>query len=372
MDIRLPWGVLLRVIAAFAGLSSGSAVFAADKILVHETFDDNRRGWLTGDEAKIENGKYRIAFLRAGTLHTSIPMAISPFSDFQIEATFREISESRPKSGYGLAWGMYGANNFHLFYIMRSGVFSYGKVADGKWAGSDWRTSSLIAKGDAENRLAVKRTGERLDYLINGSVVASGRYEPFFGSRVGFAITGGREVQIDNFVVATSETPESIAKAKAGEHFRRGRQLLGENKNAEAVEELRQAATLRPDLHAAHFLSGVALVGMQRWPEAIAQLDRALALHPSGTGYATRAEVRTSYSRALAAAGKGEAAEAELLKARDDIDMALQRDPKSAHLWLQKASIHFALFDEEEACQAAKRACKLGNCRAIEGLLCER
>lgn len=74
MDIRLPWGVLLRVIAAFAGLSSGSAVLAADKVLVRETFDDNRRGWLAGDEAKIENGKYRIALLREGTLHTSIPI----------------------------------------------------------------------------------------------------------------------------------------------------------------------------------------------------------------------------------------------------------------------------------------------------------
>jgi tetratricopeptide (TPR) repeat protein len=343
-----------------------SGAFGAEQVLLRETFDDNRRGWLIMSEpaakARIENGKYRIVFEREGTLHTWINPGIDPAGDFLVEATFRELAEGSPKSGYGLAWGIGGKSDSHLFYIMGKGIFSYGKISGGKWSGSDWNESAHIRKGRAANTLAVRRSRDRVDYLINGTVVATGPFERFFGDNVGFAITGGRQVEIDNLVVKAHVN----AKAHAEQHFKRGRELHLAGRHAEALLDFDRAIALNPALDAAYYLKGKALMAIQRPADAIVQFDRTIALHSSADAYVARAEARMSRAQALRSREKHGEADAQSSRVGADLDEAVKLNPNSTRAWSLKAGNHLIRGEQEQGCLAAKQACILGDCRVIE------
>lgn len=353
-------------ICLLMGLVFPFATFGAEEALLREGFDDNRRGWLImsepAAEARIENGKYRIVFEREGTLHTWINPGIDPAGDFLIEATFRELAVGSPKSGYGLAWGIGGKSDSHLFYIMGQGIFSYGKISGGKWSGSDWQESAHLRKGRAANTLAVRRSRDRVDYLVNGTVVATGPFEPFFGGNVGFAITGGRQVEIDNLVVKA----QANLKARAEQHFKRGQELHLAGRHAEALREFDQAVGFNPDLDAAYSLKGMSLLAMQRPVDAIVQFDRTIALNPSAGAYTARAQAYMARAQALRGKARHGEAEAQSSRAGMDIDQAVKLSPKSTQAWTLKAGNHFMRGEQAQGCLAAEQACILGDCRIIE------
>jgi tetratricopeptide (TPR) repeat protein len=246
-------------------------------------------------------------------------------------------------------------------------MFAYGRVVNGVWSGSEWKESPLIRRGDRENRLAIRKTGSRLEYLINGTVVASTQSQPMLQTNIGFAVTGKRQVEIDDLVISqVFSTAEAEAKSKSRRHLEQGRDLLKAGRNAEALGELDQAIQLDPRLDAAHFLKASALMRMQKPDEAISHFDNAIGLYPTPASYAARGEAYWMKANVLARSGKQQQATEALLKAKADLTNAVAGDQRIARVWSVKAGVHFMLGEEEQGCVAAKHACKLGDCSLIE------
>ncbi len=120
------------------------------------------------------------------------PVYLQPNAAFTITATMQKNGPST--AFYGLVWGAsQEAGSFDVFAVSDEGLFSVGRVLNGRWGEPDVRgVSSYIATGDgAMNELTVQHEGELLSFHINGKVVAEMPYTGLKGPGVGFGAGPG-------------------------------------------------------------------------------------------------------------------------------------------------------------------------------------
>jgi tetratricopeptide (TPR) repeat protein len=102
----------------------------------------------------------------------------------------------------------------------------------------------------------------------------------------------------------------------AAEYQSRGRQLIQDEKYAEAIEPLTQAVKLDPFLSPAFNARGYAYFRMKQYKEALADFDQAIKLNPVYTNaYVNRASVRR-------ATGDKAGADADQAKVRNLMNLA--------------------------------------------------
>ncbi|MEW6323973.1 MAG: tetratricopeptide repeat protein [Nitrospirota bacterium] len=113
---------------------------------------------------------------------------------------------------------------------------------------------------------------------------------------------------------------------------------------------------------AAHFLQGRALQNKGLLELAIAHYDQGITLHPTSGAYSIRAEAYLMKAGEVWASGGGRD---DLSKAVSDLDKAMELTPEvkeAARVWSLRAVAHFMLGEVSKGCDAAVRACQLGDC----------
>jgi tetratricopeptide (TPR) repeat protein len=100
-----------------------------------------------------------------------------------------------------------------------------------------------------------------------------------------------------------SEPAGKIDGSSATAHNQRGRELIQQGKYREAVEELTEALSSRPDFALALNARGFAYVLLKDWPHATEDLDAAIRLDPRyANAYHNRAVARKATGDATGAA----------------------------------------------------------------------
>jgi hypothetical protein len=135
--------------------------------------------------------------------------------DVAATAAFRKVG-GPPGGGYGLIvrdqdpGRRDGVNQHGRFYVFEAG--DRGEV--GVWRREDdrwvdllpWTPSAAVRPGGAANELTVQAAGQRVTFLVNGSVVASLADPLWADGAVGVFVGGDlNEVVLDRFVLQVPE-----------------------------------------------------------------------------------------------------------------------------------------------------------------------
>jgi hypothetical protein len=184
-------------------------VKADTKVVFEENFVDNRHNWFEGDEKdasyNVQNGKYVFEQKRATGSWFSWPqdssITLDPQQNFKIESTLTKIA-GIDDNAYEIVWGVKDVNNCYKFGVDGNGYYVYSKFENGTWSALiDWTESPAIQKQNATNTLAVAKSGDKLQFSINGQVVNESPFQPFFGDTIGFSLNNNMRVEIKNLIV---------------------------------------------------------------------------------------------------------------------------------------------------------------------------
>jgi hypothetical protein len=214
--------MLLILISTAIGYCAGDQFNG--KIIYHEEFSDNRNNWdLNQDkytDAKIANGVYILTNkIDNGFSYPINSVPIDQDRDFQIETCVAKVDGSG-NNMFGVIWGYKNIGNFYVFGISKSGAYSYLKHVDNKWETViDWTRSTYIKKGNADNRLAVVKSGMKLQFFINGHQVDEAPFEKFFSNNVGLYNSSKLTVAFDNLIVTQSTEDAQIEPVVFREDF---------------------------------------------------------------------------------------------------------------------------------------------------------
>jgi hypothetical protein len=177
-------------------------------VVFEDRFDANIHQWLeesTSDYSfEVKEGKYIIEQKTEGGRFASRPIAINQTDDFKIECTLQKINGINGYA-YGPVWGLKDYNNYHYFWITGDGRFVVGKIENGKFIDTiSWAEPNIpINKFNSTNRLTIKKERDQVQYFINDNFVGKTRFEPFFGSFVGFFVWNKQRIAIEDLVVTT-------------------------------------------------------------------------------------------------------------------------------------------------------------------------
>lgn len=170
------------------------------KFAAQEEFE-NKGGWWEGQNengsATIIDGKYFIEAKKAGAgWNVTKEVSIDTKRDFSIESQLRFVSGTE-NSPFGVIWGRQDTNNFHFFGVTANGYYGYTKLVNGAWSDIvSARTSQVIQKGSAVNKLMIRKRSGKLEFLINGELVDSAPFQDFAGA-IGFNLTNSMKIEIE-------------------------------------------------------------------------------------------------------------------------------------------------------------------------------
>jgi outer membrane protein OmpA-like peptidoglycan-associated protein len=175
-----------------------------DKVLFRDDFNDNSNRWEVVDNereaASVAGGEYRISYKKSigGTYFVRV-LFIDPTKDFYIESKMTQLSGSN--GGFGLMWG--GGNpGYFAFNLASDGRYRVYSERRGKVTTFvDWRKSDAINRMAKSNVLAVRKTGDRLHFIVNGQEIDTVPFTMFLGSRLGFDLNGEMSVTVDHLLV---------------------------------------------------------------------------------------------------------------------------------------------------------------------------
>ena len=183
----------------------------AEDIVLKEDFDSNANGWSEANTAvaeyKIEEGKYFIELKQdAGATYNTIVIPLDESRDFSIESTMTKLSGG-DDCLYGLTWGR-GAGNYYVFEINGKGAVTVQKYVDGRFLEVVTKSKTPhVRKGKSKNELAIHKINGRLNFFVNGQLVAELPHMEFFGNRVGFVVGRKQRIEIENIIVSQSPGP---------------------------------------------------------------------------------------------------------------------------------------------------------------------
>lgn len=184
--------------------------FGQERVLLEDHFDNALKGWLNKKSGKvtrkIKKGFYNQTNKDQGSYYyNALPVDLNAdSSNFYMEADI--IFKSGNKLGfYGL---VFGANSsltyYYRFAITESGVYKASLVSGGKeFSIKDQTYSSAIKRKGKNNKLAVKKTGNFLDFYINGVKVHRHIEYLTYYNKFGFSVGTSMSIAID-YVKVTS------------------------------------------------------------------------------------------------------------------------------------------------------------------------
>ncbi len=185
---------------------------AAGTITYMERFDERSSpvAWAqrskAGDKLEIKGQGYTIARTgeTEGTVFTTLDFPVDLNKDFQMESsvTFLEGAENL---GYGIVWGAtQDARSLYYLIIDAQGSYGYGKRVNGEEERTvDWTEAPFIEKGGT-NLLHVRKTGNKMDFYINGQPLMSVPFGAPFGKFTGLCMAYGLAVKFNNFLITGS------------------------------------------------------------------------------------------------------------------------------------------------------------------------
>ena len=172
------------------------------KTILFEGFNSNNNNWSTTNTSdvnqEVTGGDYVFDHKRtSGGWSSTIIKEYDPSKDFRVSAQFKKKS-GITNNGYGLVLGRKDGNNQNQFYISGLGSFSISKHVNGTRSYlKEWTKSSHIKTGNGvTNILTVKKTGSKIEYLINSKVVYTNYSYKSYGDRTGFVVYDKQKIAI--------------------------------------------------------------------------------------------------------------------------------------------------------------------------------
>jgi hypothetical protein len=183
------------------------------RTVLDEQFTDNQRRWPSNrqETAWILDGAYHL-FARVPGQFVAIRAPIAePLYDVVVTGEFRKIG-GPAGGGYGLIVRDQGRelrdemNQIGRFYVFEAG--DRGEVGVWRREGNQWidhltwMPSEVVRPGNAANELTVAAVGQRVTFLVNGTVVFN-LFDPVLQEGAVGVFVGGdlNEIAIDRFVV---------------------------------------------------------------------------------------------------------------------------------------------------------------------------
>ncbi|MFC1613555.1 hypothetical protein ACFL23_04470, partial [Patescibacteria group bacterium] len=174
-------------------------------VLFEDEFTDNRNNWTESDNEEylleITNGKYIFVYKKKNSIViTTRTINIDQDKDFQIQSTFLKTAKNVFGS-FGMVWGYKDDYNYYGL-VISGGSYSYFKNENDTLISiSNWTESDYINKHNSTNKIAIKKTDNKLELFINDHFVYESTSEKFFSNEIGFLFWHNKRIEIDNIVV---------------------------------------------------------------------------------------------------------------------------------------------------------------------------
>jgi hypothetical protein len=174
-------------------------------IILSNNFQNSAAPWQIGETDTIKTaltqGFYYIKAKQASGGISAIPLEIDRKGDYSLTVMLRYNSSSMNES-IGLIWDIADLANFYALVLSPQGGYSIVHFKDGQ-AGLivGWTIDAAVKKGMTDNELEIRRSGEKLEFLINGTMVNTLSYETINGQGIGFACFGATSLIVDSLTV---------------------------------------------------------------------------------------------------------------------------------------------------------------------------
>ena len=181
-----------------------SLAMAQPRVIIHETFDENRYGWFESETPQhkvlFRNGKYYLEAPKDGWMSFVAPY-IDQQKDFSLEATFTQI-EGEDDNGIGFIWGHDGKEQMNSFTFSTNGFYRIWCVDRSLGVSDAWRETKWVKPMRQENKLKMEQREGMLYFYLNGKQLTSTKTFPWQGKYLGFVAFAKMKILIDDFVLA--------------------------------------------------------------------------------------------------------------------------------------------------------------------------
>jgi hypothetical protein len=174
---------------------------------VKDNFSDNLNAWEEIEDsndmiAKVEDSKLHIFPHREKRIELLRGRTYSNFlASFEIT---RELGHADDLTfGSGAVFRYVDDRDYYAFLFTAEGAYRIMKMTRGTDVGGGWRTSSLFHTNYATNRITVLASGPDFAIYVNNRLLhyERDRTEPHLLGSIGFYVTAGSNVYIDNFAI---------------------------------------------------------------------------------------------------------------------------------------------------------------------------
>jgi len=218
--------VLLTLLCSLLSLSKAQVVEGfEDEFIDHSAWTESNN---ENSFCKVIDGKYILEHKRTSQswLYTK-SLYLDPNKDFYIETKMTQLS-GVSNDGYGIVFGMSGIQNYYSFVVSSNGKYKlYGFINNEFISPREWTKGDGINKQKTANVLGIRKTGGEISFFVNGKLMFSQPYQPFFGLSIGFVLNRNMKVAVDYFKVQQTNTINAV---KSTEHYTR--ENLGANVNS--------------------------------------------------------------------------------------------------------------------------------------------
>jgi outer membrane protein OmpA-like peptidoglycan-associated protein len=197
--------ILLAIIFSLQSISMAQATEGFE-----DDFTDNA-AWTESDGdnsfCKVQNGQYIIEHKRKNMswLFTKT-LYLNPDKDFYIESKMTQLS-GVDDDGYGIIFGMSGIQNYYSFVVSSNGKYKlYGYKNNDFFSPKEWTKVDEINKKKTANILGIKKSGREISFFVNGVLIFSQEFQPFFGLSIGFVLNRKMKVAVDYIKVKQTNT----------------------------------------------------------------------------------------------------------------------------------------------------------------------
>jgi len=216
----------LSLILFVAGVFMPFLLHAGGTITYIERFDERSKpiAWAQqtkeGYKLEVKGQGYTIARTGEmdGTVFTTLDFPVDLNKDFQMESSVTFLNGAE-NLGYGIVWGATrDARSLYYFIIDAQGCYGYGKRVNGEEERTvEWTESPFIEKGGT-NLLHIRKTGNKIDFYINGQPLMSVPFGASFGKFTGLCMAHGLAVRFNNFLITgtTDIVPDNLSVAIDG------------------------------------------------------------------------------------------------------------------------------------------------------------
>jgi hypothetical protein len=183
-----------------------------------ETFDNNTKGWVVGDQSsdlmnadvKIEGGKYIINYggkaVKGYDSATGSVILIGDSKDFAVTIKGKFDTDNK-YVGWGVVFRSTQSKDGYAFRISREGKYGFQRIEAGALFPLITAKSSNLIKLDQDNTISIVAEGSHFDFYINDSKVNSYEDAKLTGSRLNLALylqEGAKSVfEFDEILVKT-------------------------------------------------------------------------------------------------------------------------------------------------------------------------